>query len=290
MKPTHLKQLTKSILYLPHYKLTDRPVLGAVSGTHKTLIVDAGNSPGHARVFLSGLSQYPVAPAAYVAITHWHWDHVFGIKEMGLPTFAHIETKKKVDEMLLLEWDDRSLDQRVMEGKEIEFCRDALKLELPDRTGLILESPDIVFHDRVEVDLGGIICIIEHVGGDHSDDSSVVYIPEENVVFTGDSIYMDLYDGEWSFSREKLFPLIEKIMGYNADYYVHSHEPVYTREEMIDYFDDLKLIWEIAEKYEKTSCDLTRRVVKEFEKKRGQPVDDAQMENIGGVLAGIRKS
>jgi glyoxylase-like metal-dependent hydrolase (beta-lactamase superfamily II) len=44
----------------------------------------------------------------------------------------------------------------------------------------------MTFEDEVQIDLGGITCIIKHVGGDHADDSVVIYIKEEKILFLGD--------------------------------------------------------------------------------------------------------
>ena len=38
--------------------------------------------------------------------------------------------------------------------------------------------------------------IIENIKGDHSEDSSIVYIPDEEIMFLGDSICEDIYSGE----------------------------------------------------------------------------------------------
>ena len=82
---------------------TDRPVLGAISGETATLIVDAGNSPVHAALFLQELARLQLAPLKYLVLTHWHWDHVLWDVTINLPTFAHIETKRIVVEMAHLD-------------------------------------------------------------------------------------------------------------------------------------------------------------------------------------------
>lgn len=42
-----LKKLTDRVYYKPHLEQTDRPALGLINGNKFSLIVDAGNSPGH---------------------------------------------------------------------------------------------------------------------------------------------------------------------------------------------------------------------------------------------------
>ena len=53
----------------------------------------------HARLFLDELARSGRAPARFLALTHWHWDHVFGIAELNLPTIAQRETHQRVAEM-----------------------------------------------------------------------------------------------------------------------------------------------------------------------------------------------
>src|SRR4051794_30435918 len=188
---------------------TDRPVLGAITGAYGTLLVDAGNSPAHAELLLEAVEDVDATPPAYVALTHWHWDHVFGTSALVLPTFACTETRQVVAEMARLDWSDAALDRRVADGTEIAFCADMIKAELPERTGLSLRVPDIVFDDQVTVDLGGITCQLVHVGGDHASDSCVVYVPEERIMFLGDCLYPAIYTPVRQYTVARLFPLID---------------------------------------------------------------------------------
>ncbi|MEK1828587.1 hypothetical protein AAAC51_04610 [Priestia megaterium] len=77
-----------------------------------------------------------------------------------------------------------------------------IKKEMPCRETLILQEPDVTFHHHMEVDLGGITCCIQHIGGVHAQDSSIVYIPQEKVLFLGDCLCPDFYSGDWSYDKE----------------------------------------------------------------------------------------
>lgn len=234
-----LNKISNRVFYMTHNNNTDRPVIGLVCGDKFSLIIDAGNSPNHAKEFLAETATMDISPLKYLAITHWHWDHVFGISTMKIPTIAHSETKKKIDEMKELSWDDCSLDERVKTGQEIEFCRDMMKLEMPNRDELIIGDIDIAFKDCVEIDLGGVQCVIENVGGDHSIDSSIIYVAEEKVMFLGDCIGEDIYSGPRSYSKGKLFPMIEKIRKYDAECYIMSHGSPISKKDMDIIFEEL---------------------------------------------------
>lgn len=234
MKPEKLERITDNILYLPHYEVTDRPVLGAVSGKERTLVIDTGASPAHARLFLNLLSEEDIARPELAVITHWHWDHWFGTAEMNLLTLGHLETQRIIREMTTLDWSDAALEKRVFDGIEIEFCRDCMVQELSEqeRESMVLKAPDIGFEKSVIIDLGGITAVVEHVGGDHAHDSSVIYIPEERVLFIGDCVYSDLYNGE-TFTKKTLLELLDRLMTYGAEWYVDSHKEPLTREQML---------------------------------------------------------
>src|SRR5690606_41603367 len=77
-----LQKLSDRLYYLPPYQKTDRPILGAVVGDKHTLLIDSGNSANHAKLFKDQLASHQIY-GDLLALTHWHWDHVFGLSEMA---------------------------------------------------------------------------------------------------------------------------------------------------------------------------------------------------------------
>ncbi|MCM3693294.1 MBL fold metallo-hydrolase [Neobacillus niacini] len=279
-----LKQLTNKVFYMPHYSETDRPALGLICGDNFSVIVDSGNSPSHARDFLELVDKMNITPVKFVVLTHWHWDHIFGMETMGYVTISHEATKNKLEYLKTLQWDDASLDARVETGEEIEFCRDMIKREMPNRDHLNLKEPDLAFTNKIEIDLGGVTCVVEHVGGVHAQDSSIIYIPDEKIMFLGDCIYQDFYSGEWSYDLEELVILLDKIKKYEVDMYVTGHQNPKTREEMWSFFDDLTNIGEIVDK--EVSLD---KAVARFTEVREESPNEEQLEYIQNFVNGNRK-
>jgi len=238
-----LMRISDKILYLPANHDTDRPILAAISGNKRTLIVDSGNSSEHAKLFLKELSKFRTPQPEFVAITHWHWDHIFGIHEMNLPTIAHLKTKTKIEEMINYEWTDESLDKRIEEGIEIPFCADMIKKEFAtNRDDIRIAIPDILFENKRIIDLGELTCIIENVGGDHSEDSTIVFVQEEKVLFLGDCLAPDLYCEKWKYKIDNLLSLLDKIESYDADIYVESHGKPTTKSEFKKEIDELRKV------------------------------------------------
>ncbi|WP_087972005.1 MBL fold metallo-hydrolase [Oceanobacillus rekensis] len=279
-----LRKLTKNVHYMPHYSETDRPTLGLISGDNYSLIVDSGNSPAHASDFLELVDKMDISPVKFVTITHWHWDHIFGMKTMDLLTISHKDTKERIEYLKTLKWDDASLNRRVETGEEIEFCSEMMKREMPTRDHLELKVPDLAFNHKIEIDLGGVTCVMEHVGGVHAGDSAIIYIPEEKVIFLGDCIYQDFYSGDWSYDLEEFNILVNKIKRYDVNYYVTGHQDPKTHEEMDSFFDELISIGEIVGK----EVSLDKALTKFKEVQKTMPNED-QVEFIQNFVSGNQK-
>lgn len=242
-----LEKITDKVFYMPRSEKTDRPALGLICGDKYSLIVDSGNSPSHAKEFLAEISSMNIPPLKYLVITHYHWDHVFGIKDINLTAISSEKTKEKLEEMQKCKWDDASLNKYIKEGLYNEFTVECIKEEIPDRENFNVGGLDIIYKDCVEIDLGGVTCIIKVIGGTHTEDSAVIYVPEEKVVFLGDCIYGSKYNGEYGYTQEKLLPMVDRIQKFDADYFVVSHEELFSKKDIDNLFNKLKIAGEIVD-------------------------------------------
>ncbi|PCN43296.1 Zn-dependent hydrolase [Brevibacillus laterosporus] len=245
-----LIQMSKRILYLTPYQETDRPILAAIVGDRKTLLIDAGNSSSHAKLFLEQLGELHIK-GDWLVLTHWHWDHVFGLKEMDMPIISHSQTLQHIKELMDVTWTDCALDKRVELGIEIPFCAEAIKKELGMNRDITLCLPELTFDSRMTIDLGGVSCVIEHVGGDHSSDSSLIYIPEEKILFIGDCLYPNIYASKWNYTIKKSRRLVEQLEKYDANIIFLSHqEAPLTKAEFEEELLLLKNTAFLAEKFQ----------------------------------------
>lgn len=237
-----LNKLKDNIFYMEHNNETDRPILGVICGKKASLIVDAGASPKHAKEFLEEIKQMNIAPVKYLVITHYHVDHTFGINTMNLITIGHEETKEKLQKMKKLKWDDISIEQNVDQGLYAKGLIKFIKKEISEdeRQNFVTGDIDIVYKDSMEVDLGGLTCILKSVEGSHTDDSTIVYIPEEKVMFVGDCIYGRMFNEKFGYDGESMFKMIDIIEGYETEYYVAAHENICDRKEMVKYWNQLR--------------------------------------------------
>jgi glyoxylase-like metal-dependent hydrolase (beta-lactamase superfamily II) len=193
---TALHRISDRVYWLPPGP-PDRPSLCAVVGERRTLMLDAGASAAHARLFLDGLAAEEVAPPSYVAAT---------------------------------DWSDEALERRVAAGVVSPGHAANVKEELPSPREVRVAPADIVFRDGLDIDLGGVTVRVRHVGGDHAADSCVMYVEPDQVLFLGDCLY-DSPDGR--LTPELVFPLHDAVRSFGAELYVDGHgEAVIPRSEL----------------------------------------------------------
>lgn len=211
-------------VYLMKAGKPDRPSLCAVVGAERTLMLDSGASDEHARLFLTGLAAHGIRTPDFIALTHWHWDHVFGAAEIDAPVIANYRTAVELSKMAVQDWSDAALDGRVESGEEIAFCADNIKLELPAPRHVRIKPATILYDRALSLDLGGVTCQLEHVGGDHAADSCVAFVPEDGVLFMGDCHYDNLYSPMPHYTPT-IFTLLERLKTFNAALYIEGHNP-----------------------------------------------------------------
>jgi glyoxylase-like metal-dependent hydrolase (beta-lactamase superfamily II) len=284
--PAHtLRQLTPRVWWLNPLSDTDRPTLGVVAGQRGSLIIDAGNSPAHIAALRAELERHGLPAPRLVALTHWHWDHIFGAAALDVPAIAGRETQRVVRALAGLPWDDEALDRRVAAGTEIAFCRDMIKAELPDRSRLEIRPPEVAFDGELDVDLGGAACRLIHVGGDHSPDGIVVHLPAERVVFLGDATYDDLYHGPRRLTAGQLFPLLDRLIALDVDHYVGGHDPEpLTRAAFEAEAAELRAIWGAVERV----GDDREALLAALPGAVGGPPNDGHVMIADAFLAGLR--
>ena len=226
MPENTLTQTSPHVYWLPPGP-PDRPALCAVVGSEHTLLLDAGSSPAHVRQLLDGLTAARVRPPRYVTLTHWHWDHVFGAAELGVPVIAQTLTADRLATMAGYDWSNAALDERVKTGEEIIECARDVKIELPEPRHVTIAVPDLVFQTALDVHLGGgVTCHIQHVGGDHSADSSVMMVEPDKVLFLGDCLYdASGYEPARYYTRRQLYPLLDTLLGFDPQCVIEGHGP-----------------------------------------------------------------
>ncbi|MBT2291279.1 MBL fold metallo-hydrolase [Paenibacillus albidus] len=223
MKP-EFEQLSPHILLMHATHETDRPIVAAIMGERRTLLMDAGNSPAHAELFREELSRRGYRQPDLLALTHWHWDHSFGMPGWNLPAVAHSGTAGMLAQLAGLDWSDECLDTLIAEGILNKDSAEHIRKEYGDPKEIQIIQPDIAFSDQLVIDLGGITCELRHVGGDHAADSCILHVKEEGILFLGDALGPSVYGGPRRYSSSEFLRLLGIAYGYEAQWYVESHD------------------------------------------------------------------
>jgi len=235
---TRLTRITEHVYWMPPGR-PDRPSLGAVVGSRRTLMLDGGSSRAHTNEFLRALAAEDAARPFAVVYTHSHWDHVFGGIEVDAPIVAHALTAERLVALAAMDWSDEGLDCRVAAGEASPEHAANVREELPAPRTVQIAPADVIFHDGLEIELGGATVTVRHLGGDHSAESSVIYVEPDRVLFLGDCTYPS---AAGVLTRKFAFPVHEAILAFTAEHFVEGHHPsVVSRHEMEQLVEKMRL-------------------------------------------------
>ena len=218
--------------------------------------------------------QFPGIPVRYVVYSHSHWDHV-----EGGAVFADTATFIGHEGMLV------NMDGRYphMPGDMIDrnsngtFEPEEFSIPANESPGVCggrfmpdkdadnngslspaeyfsqVHPPDIVYSDRMRLDLGGHRVELIHPGRNHGDDMTVLYFPDDGVVFAADFLadalvrdtMRSLPSACGPFDGHKLSEWIDSYRVVEAlefDTLAAAHGDVFTRQDVTDtreYFEYL---------------------------------------------------
>lgn len=218
------EQLSPHVFLMHAEHETDRPILAAITGERRTLLMDAGNSPAHAELFRQELDRRGIRQPDLMVLTHWHWDHTFGMEAWnGITALAQEETGRTLASLEKYDWSDTCLKELVRQEIISSASEADIRKEYGGNRSIRLVRPDVLFKERIEVDLGGVTCEAVHVGGDHSPDSCYLFVREDKVLFLGDALGPSVYGGPRLYTSGSFLRLLSAAFGFGAHLYVESH-------------------------------------------------------------------
>ena len=142
--------------------------------------------PQAARTYIEEIRKVSQAPIRYLVYSHHHYDHIAGggpFKEAGATVVAHHNAKVHLD-----------------------------RLRMPD----VVPVDEVVGDDGRVIKLGGMRVELRYVGRNHSDNSLVLLLPHEKILFTVDFIpietvnWRDMPDSflpDWFESLERVLQM-----------------------------------------------------------------------------------
>ena len=217
----------------PYEELTDRPNLFYIKGDDYSIVVDAGNSSRHVKEFYDCLKLNNLDLPRYTIISHWHWDHTFGLCAIDGISISSENTRNKLIEVSRWKWNIEDMRKREETGEDIAFCNDCILIEYEDLNDIKVVTTDEVVDDELKLDLGGIEIDILHRVSTHSDDTLYVYIKDEKALIVEDADNCDFYDNDY-YDPVKLKQMIEFFESLDYEYHYLGHANRETKKQAID--------------------------------------------------------
>ena len=227
-----LKQISEHIYYTECDPKFDRPVLGYILGNDCAVMVDAGNSNAHTAAFTRAVQERGFPLPKYCVITHWHWDHTFGMHALCAETIVHVNTNRELRRLAALAWDDQSMQERLAAGTEIEFADQYIRAEYRCLDDIRVSTAGLTFSDHLAIHCGGLTCQCIHLPSAHSDDSVVIHVPEEGILFLGDIYNDDFYNGH-ARDLDKTRQLHDALLQLDFHTAVPGHSRPVSKEDVL---------------------------------------------------------
>ena len=208
-----LKKLTNRIWYYPYEEERDRPNLGYIKGDNFSVAVDAGHSAAHTEEFYRELNEAGLPLPSLTVITHWHWDHTFGMHSVNGLCIANSRTNRHLSEFR---------EKIRKEGPDVFFnMHETIRKEYCDGKPVIITTADIVFDGELSIDAGNCPIRLIQTQSPHTDDSTLVYVADEKVLFIGDANSGEFPD--WSKRKELCEVLAKTISSIGAEICLEGH-------------------------------------------------------------------
>jgi glyoxylase-like metal-dependent hydrolase (beta-lactamase superfamily II) len=195
----------------------------AVVGDRDVLVVDTGTSPAAARAFIDDLKLVTTKPIRYVVNTHFHYDHTDGNQVYAgkADIIAHEYVKFAIEKLDVLHREPFKTSQLTNVPARI----DTLKKRIADESDASRKSalerqlataqqgweelkeirptpPNVTYSKKKVVNLGGREVQLLFLGRGHTNGDTVVYLPKEKIVATGDLMESQIaYMGDAQFDE-----------------------------------------------------------------------------------------
>ena len=219
-----LYQLNEKIYYSAYEEERDRPALGYIKGERFSVAIDAGHSDDHVNEFYEALKEHGLPLPALTIITHWHWDHSFAMHAINGLSIANKKTNEYLKDFIR----NRSAEN---DRKFLELDP-SIALEYKDGKEIIVKEADIVFEGSLYLDAGNTPIELFQAPSAHTNDSTLILVPNERVVFFGDAL-SGVFP-TWIADPDLLNQFIERIRSLDVDWCIGGHWPIFTKEGLLN--------------------------------------------------------
>jgi glyoxylase-like metal-dependent hydrolase (beta-lactamase superfamily II) len=210
--------------------------VGIIVLDKRVVAVDA-QYPVSGADFRNSIPDYTDKPVSHLLLTHIHGDHIFGNQAFeDCEIVAHRRLKEKMEENLHASWAPSNLEKMLEEVRKTRpdsaWLYEGLRIVLPTET----------FDNKYNID--GVE--MWHLPG-HTDGSSIVYIPDDRVLFAGDTMFAKTFPwgGDPTADPDEWIESYKAIIAMDVDVIVPGHGPLCGKDEF-----EIQLAWFEAVKEE----------------------------------------
>jgi glyoxylase-like metal-dependent hydrolase (beta-lactamase superfamily II) len=169
------QELARDVVVIPNQRVQLVPNIGVIGGADSVLVIDTGMGPGNAGKVLEFAASYANGRQLYLTTTHFHPEHAFGAQSFaGAATY--LINQAQADDLAA-----KGPGYIGMFGGLGEPV--ARQLE-----GVELATPDVVYDDSYELDLGARVVQLRAAGRAHTKGDQVITVPDAGIMFTGDLV------------------------------------------------------------------------------------------------------
>lgn len=227
-----LNKVQGNCYYTDFEKDRDRPTLGYIEGDKFSIMIDAGTSFEHNQLYHHLLDEKGLKFPSFAIITHWHWDHTFGMASLNIPTFVLDKTNDKLEMMKAWKWTDDAMKQRLKDKLDIEFADVHIRKEYQDLKEIKVVLGDLVYKNDFIIDLGNQVLDVKHVPSAHSEDSVIIYAREDKVAYVGDAISVDYYNDNY-LDKDKMRALMNELEALDFEICITGHNDPVERNHLL---------------------------------------------------------
>jgi glyoxylase-like metal-dependent hydrolase (beta-lactamase superfamily II) len=160
------------------YTAEGDPNSGVVIGDESVLVIDTTATPVMARELIARIRQVTDKPIRHVVLSHYHAVRVLGASAYASEGCTHIIASRGTYELIA----ERGADD--MKSEIERFPR--LFQAVESISGLTW--PNLVFRDEITLHLGKLEVRILHLGPGHTRGDTVVFLPQQGIMFSGDLV------------------------------------------------------------------------------------------------------
>jgi cyclase len=205
---------------------------GAVIGKKEVLVIDTTFFPKDAQILRDEIKKITPLPIKALFNTHHHADHTFGNQVFEGEIIAHKSCLEIMRQRVKDVWSKEAMEKELKQNPSWKEEFENLKITFPNKT----------FEDELELDLGKLKVKLIHLGG-HTEDSSVAFIPQEKVLFSGDLIFQGCFPFMMHAHTKKWISALEKILSWGVKIVIPGHGMLCDKNEVkrhLDYLIELR--------------------------------------------------